>query len=664
MCGIVGFLADRGADKLISKEALVRMTTLLHHRGPDQTSTHWEQSVGLGNRRLSIIDLDGGVQPYTHEPSGVIVVFNGEIYNCPELREELIAGGVSLTERSEVEMICELYLKHGVESLQKFNGMWAIALYDPRERLLFLSRDRLGMKPLYYGFHGRHLVFGSEIKCVLAAPDFPRDIDHQLMKASIYTGFINEPLTPFKHVRALLPGQYAVVADHDLETFKCHTYWSLPHVTDAPTAKKKSVDTLEQELGELLEDSVKLRLRSDVPVAAFLSGGIDSSAILHYLKQIMKTHITAYSINFKREESEFDELTFQHEVAHHLGIENRRYYFEDRLAEIRDSLEKGMWFAEFPDIGFEQDILFLHLANLVKGDGFKVALSGEGADELLRGYEHYLYFPYFLRYAESFDLEEFNGMADLDLDDDELGEFAECEGDFLRKFGYPAALLGGPQSWWHLLEERKFKKLDKQIFKTKDPFRNCFGSTPFTDDFAGLENHYLQVMDIRHRLPNYILRTTDRFSKAASLEVRCPFMDHRLFEWFFNLTHGRRESPKREKYLLKRLMKGKLPPSVVNREKQGFGAPYLMSTMDGHPELLDQLLSKKALKGAGLFSHRFVHEHLHLLDENVAETDEELNLRDMMNNVVPVQLFYHTYQDNFDSYVEDHLASSRPLSDE
>jgi len=383
------------------------------------------------------------VQPYTHRPSGVVVVFNREIYNNPEMREELIAGGVTLTERSEVEMICELYLSHGVECLQKLNGMWAIALYDSRKRLLFLSRDRLGMKPLYYGFYRQHLIFGSEIKCILAAPDFPRDIDHQLMKASIYAGFINEPLTPFVHVRALLPGQYAVVADHDLETFKTHTYWSLPHVTDAPTSEKKSVDTLEQKLGELLEDSVRLRLRSDVPVAAFLSGGIDSAAILHYIKQIMKTHITAHSINFKRVNSEFDELTFQHEVTHHLSIENRRYYFEDRLEEIRESLGNGMWMAEFPDIGFEQDILFMHLDNLVMGDGYKVALSGEGADELLRGYEHYLYFPHSLRYAEGQDFDEFDGMADLELDDDELEEFAECEADFLREFGYPAALLGG-----------------------------------------------------------------------------------------------------------------------------------------------------------------------------------------------------------------------------
>jgi asparagine synthase (glutamine-hydrolysing) len=536
------------------------MCDVIEHRGPDDSGYYVDDTISIGMRRLSIIDLAGGKQPIVNEDGSIVVVFNGEIYNFRELRYDLEIKGHRFTTDSDTEVIVHAYEEYGSDCLDRFNGMFAIALWDMDRKELFLARDRVGIKPLYYAVIGNVLVFGSEIKSILEY-GIKREVDVQAVADYFVLRYVPAPRTMFKGIRKLEPGCYMVVNKNSVERMK---YWNLEFKTIPGNE-----DYFIKNILKMLKDSVKRRLIADVPLGVFLSGGVDSSTITAIASEFSLKPVKTFSVGFYG--AKYDETPYARNVAEYFGTDHTEEWVDIDNVNILPEL---IYQADEPLA--DPAMLPTYLISKVAREKVKVVLSGEGADEAFAGYDHYaseLRARNMLRYVPGL-------LRKLAF---KLGEGVnECA---LKKYLlYIGSRTTQEDSYFYRLKLRDGGYLNSEILRTNgvgDDTRALFHSG----------GDYLNCMlgfDINYWLPDDLLMKVDKMTMANSLEARVPFLDHELLQLVCGVPSGM----KLKKRLLKMSVKDILPAEVMQRKKHGFDVP-IKEWFKG--DTLDEYLSEEMI---------------------------------------------------------------------
>lgn len=556
MCGIAGIIGNEADVKV---ETVRRMCQTIVHRGPDDEGIYVNGSVGLGMRRLSIIDVAGGHQPVHNEDRSVWVVFNGEIYNFPELRPELEKRGHRFYTQTDTEVIVHLYEEYGADCVQKLRGMFAFAIYDERNRQLVLARDRLGIKPLYYAINNGRLLFGSEIKAILAAAPELEKIDPQGTLGYFHFGYIPDPLTAFTDIKKLPPGYVAEFADGKLAT---RAYWDLPQFdTRTPCSEEEILNELER----LLAEAVQIRMISDVPLGALLSGGVDSSIVVALMARSSGKPVKTFTIAFGNED--YNEAQHARLVAERFRTEHHELLVEPNILETLEHLTH-MLEEPFADSSM---IPTFHVCQMAR-KYVTVALSGDGGDEFFAGYDRYR-----INYQRRF----FEIIPSIirRLYRERIYPMLPC-GMYGRNFTYNVSLpsneryldmltfLPGLDREFSILTE-DFRSLAQKSADPLDTFRDYFERVPVVDRLS-----CMQYLDAKTYLTGDILTKVDRMSMATSLEARVPLLDHVLAEYVTSLPPRWKLQGNKQKYILKKLAERLgVPPQVLYRPKQGFALP-------------------------------------------------------------------------------------------
>ena len=585
MCGIAGrFNFDPSHP--VDPRVLSAMTGAIAHRGPDADGFYRAPGIGLGHRRLSIIDLAGGDQPLGNEDGSIQVIFNGEIYNFAEIRAELVARGHSFRTNCDTEVIVHGYEEWGDRCVDRFRGMFAFAVWDGRARRLLLARDRLGVKPLYYAhLPGRGLVFGSEIKALLEDPEVPREWRPEALDAYLSLLYVPAPGTIYAAVQKLPPAHVLVAQDGRVQTSR---YWDLPFTGEGDPAREG--EYLE-ELDHLLAESVKLRLVSDVPLGAFLSGGIDSSAVVAYMKETSSTRPVTISVGF--DHGQFDEVRHAETVARHLDCEFHALTADPHVDEL---LPKLAW--HFDEPFADSSAVPTYYVSKAARQLVTVALSGDGGDELWAGYPWHEVERWEQR-ARSV-LGPARHLAGL------VGRALPLSVKGARSLRHLAATADQAYALKHAYDG--FGPDAKASLYSADFSERLRGSDPF----AGLRDAYracastdpidrTMYADARTYMVDDVLTKVDRMSMAVSLEAREPLLDHKLLEFAARVPVGLKMKDGRRKYLLRRVLDRRIPRAILERGKQGFAAPigsWLRGPLAG---MTTDLLLDGRLAGRGLF---------------------------------------------------------------
>jgi len=642
LCGIAGIVNASGQPA--NRALLDRMIDSIRYRGPDACDAWIDATgtAGLAHTRLSIIDLATGNQPMLSADGSLAIVFNGEIFNYVELRTELLRKGHRFATESDTEVILRMYEEEGEDCVKRFNGDWAFAIWDARRRRLFLSRDRAGVRPLFYASTPRGaLVFASEVKAILCHPEIERSLDVEALD-QVFTFWCTLPSkTLFAGVHELPPGHNMVV---EAGRTRIWPYWTLDFGEQVRHVDEREAAA---ELLELLTDATRLRLRSDVPVGAYLSGGLDSSVTTALVNQISGNRLRSFSVAF--DDPEFDESAWQGEVVEQLGTEHQaiRCSYDD-IARV---LPEVVRHAEKPILRTAPAPLFL-LSQLVRDAGYKVVLTGEGADEFLGGYDIFKEAkirrfwarepgskrrPLLLRRLYPY-------LSNLQ---------AQPEAWRRRFFRVDAADLDNPffshLPRWELTSWSKlfFSEALKRRLAASDAWREARELLPRA--FAGWDPlSQAQYLEATVLLPGYILSSQgDRMAMAHSVEGRFPFLDHRLIDFATRLPPRFRMKTLNEKYLLKRAAGHLVPESVSKRPKQPYRAPDARSLYDPHTrrarrDYIDELLSPARLRDTGLFDAAAVGK---LVDK--ARGGQAIGARDNMAlvGILSTQLLVHQFID-------------------
>jgi asparagine synthase (glutamine-hydrolysing) len=649
MCGIVGIFNLDGST--VVRESLRGMIRMLAHRGPDDIGFHLDNDVGLAHARLSIIDLSGGRQPMSNEDGSLWITFNGEIFNYVELREELLGKGHKFATRSDTEVILHLYEEKGEDCVHELNGQWAFAIWDKQRQRLFLSRDRLGVRPLFYTQANKTFIFGSEIKAILAHPGVSREIDvHALDEVFTYWCTI-APTTFFRNIQELPPGHSMTV---DARGVAVRPYWNLQFEGSSRVVDPSEEQAYADELLELLIDSTKIRLRSDVPVGAYLSGGLDSTTTTAMVKRFTTAKLRTFSISF--DDPEFDESSFQKEAVRFLDTEHEEIRCsKNQIAEVFPDV---IWHTEKPVLRTAPAPLYL-LSRLVRKSGYKVVVTGEGSDEMLGGYDIFKEAK-IRRFWES---QPDSKMRPLLLR--RLYPYLEnlqSQPDAYRKAFFHINVHPHLQPFfshiprWHLTANLKTLFSDsvrREIAGDHDHSKirsQLSQSYPSWDRFC-----QAQYLETKYLLPGYILSSQgDRMAMAHSVEGRFPFLDHRVVDFASRLPVSLKMKVLNEKYLLKRCAAGLIPPSVVKRHKQPYRAPEACSFLQpAAREYMDELLSPEQIRRDGLFDAPAVAKLKDKFHKGTA-----IGIKDNMGlvGIVSAQLLMHQYINHFRGRTTSHGA--------
>jgi len=565
------------------------MCDVLSHRGPDGEGTYINRRIGLAHRRLSIIDLATGDQPMFNEDGKIVIVFNGEIYNYQELRSNLIAKGHVFKTNSDTEAIIHLYEEKGVDCVEDLRGMFAFALYDDRDRSLFLARDRFGIKPLYYCFHDGSLVFASEIKSILQDPAIAREIDLETL--SDYFSFlcIPSPKTIFR-------GIYKLPAAHRMlwknGSVHIDQYWNLSCI---PPLETLSEDEYVEQLSHLLHKVVKDHLISDVPLGAFLSGGVDSSSIVTLMQRVANAPVTTCTIGFS--ENAFDESHLADEVARVLTTSHYKHVVTPDVINIIDKL---IWHFDEP-FADSSAIPTYYLSKMTR-EHVTVALSGDGGDELFAGYVNYSRgsledkfrkLPYHLRACLIKPC--LAAMSSLTKGRTLLTNIlATPDRSFFNK-------------WRYFSESMKFQLFSNDLKKTVGNLDSFGAVEPFFASCSASDSlTRWQYVDLRTYLVDDILTKVDKMSMACSLEVRPPFLDHTLVEFAFSIPSSLKLKGNTSKYILKKMMHKLLPVNLFQRKKQGFIIPLGHWFRDDLKHYVENILFDPITKNRGYFDNKYV----------------------------------------------------------
>lgn len=593
MCGIAGQLLLGAPAELAQIRA---MCDRIRHRGPDDEGFHIDGPCGIGMRRLSIIDLSTGHQPISNEDGTVWVVFNGEVYNYQELRSDLISRGHRFTTNSDTETLVHLYEEFGPDSVAKLRGMFAYAIWDARKRRLFLARDRFGKKPLYYAALPTGLFFGSEMKCLLEA-GVPLDIDEEALRLYFLLGYIPDPWSPYKAVRKLPPGSWMMYhADGRMEQ---GTYWKLPVPSEsAPTGITEEQAT--DRVRELFDESVRLRLMADVPLGAFLSGGIDSSAIVASMALQTDEPVKTFSIGF--EESAFNELPYARMIAKKYGTDHHEIIVRPDSIDLVTKIAR-----HFDEPLADTAAIPTFIVSEFAVQHVKVVLTGDGGDEIFGGYESF-FATERLRWADSIPHMARGAISWLA---DRL-PYSAYGKNYLRMISRQSPLerYFENNTTPHFLRARLLEP--KWMLPGEDTYLARALAHCLAPNGANVLTQAL-YFEATAKLTGDMLAKVDRMSMANSLEVRCPLLDHELAEYAARLPHSWKIRNGSGKHIFIQAMGNRLPSEVVNRPKQGFGVPIADWFRGSLREFVWDHLTSGAFLGRGVVSPEFVR---HLLEEH------------------------------------------------
>jgi len=598
MCGIAGIVTMAPHCPAPQREELRRMIERLHHRGPDGYGFYEDGKAAFAHARLSIIDLEGGGQPIHNEDRSVWVVFNGEIFNYIELRAELERDGHTFYTRSDTEVIVHLYERYGMDFVTQLNGQFAIALWDCRRGRLILARDRTGIRPVFYAMHGGRFLFASEVKALFGAQGMPRRL-HPAGLAQVFTFWSAQPPTTiFDGVLSLPAGHLLILENGSLEVRK---YWDWSFAQDVATARP--LDEAARDLRDLLVDSVRLQLRADVPVGAYLSGGLDSSIVTSLIRHYTDTPLRTFSLTF--EDEEFDESDFQNELVRYLGTNHTTV--RCTRADIGRAFPQAVWHAETPIVRTAPTPLML-LSERVRAEGYKVVLTGEGADEVFAGYDLFREAKVRRFWAQSpqsawrprllerlYPYLKHSPVAGRAL---AQGFFRQGIDDMRSPWAAHMPRWRTTQRIWQFFtpEARAAIAKSDPLAAIADQLPPEFGRWPPLSRDQYVEAHTL--------LSGYLLSSQgDRMAMANSVEGRFPFLDHRVIAFANALPPRYKLRVLEEKHVLKEAVRGLLPERIRTRTKQPYRAPDSQSFFtEGHPlDYVAELLDARRVRDGGLF---------------------------------------------------------------
>ena len=614
MCGITGFISSKIFPQL--KLSLLEAASRLTHRGPDDSGHFFDMGagVGLAHRRLAVLDLStAGRQPMTTEDGTIHIVHNGEIYNYRSLRDSLIKEGHTFKSATDTEVVLKAYQQWGIDCLSKFSGMFALAIWDERKNSLFLARDRLGIKPLYYHRNGDIFLFASELKALMAFQIFSKEIDPDALSLCLHYQYVPAPKTVFQNTYKLLPGRFARVSGRDITI---RTFWKSPE----PSNPKKPIRLNEinamDRLDALLTEAVSDRLISDVPLGALLSGGIDSSLMVALMQKIGPAPVKTFTIGFT--ETAFNEAPWAAKIADCLKTEHTELYVTPKETMALIPKIPEIYDEPFADVSAVPTVLVSRLAR----SKVTVAISGDGGDEQFAGY---------VRYWMTLALENFLKKIPNSTQRHLASLFKRIPALWIERCYRPwkdvmpqRFSISNFQDKWqkftHLLGEQSVQELYRMTIClwTQEEIQKLVGravpKSQYEETFDRLEKlpllSQLMAVDLETYLPDAMLTKVDRASMAAGLEVRVPLLDHRVVEYtamlpdFFKYKNGT------GKYLLKKLLARYVPPELFQRPKTGFGVPIGEWFRSELKELLLDYLSAERLKQKGLFNPSFVEEKI------------------------------------------------------
>jgi asparagine synthase (glutamine-hydrolysing) len=564
MCGIAGLYVETPSDRL--GQEIRRMTDTLTHRGPDDSGYHIDRRIALGHRRLSIIDVKGGHQPIFNEDRSRCIIFNGEIFNYKEIQAELEARGHRFSTQSDTETILHAYEEWGEEALHRLRGMFAFCIWDARTETFFLARDRFGIKPLFYAFYNGKFVFASEMKAILSDPDFKRGVEPEALASYFIFSYIPAPLTIYPQIRKVLPGHFLIFKDGRITEKQ---YWDLHF---EPNRRKKEADFIE-EFMSLLKESVRIRLISEVPLGAFLSGGIDSSAIVALMSGESPIPVKTFTIGFGGDIGGFDdERKYARLMAERYHTDHTELEVHPRFDGLLEDIA-GCFDEPFADDG----VIPSYFVCKVAREKVTVALSGLGGDEAFGGYERYLGF-YLGQYYQRMPKFLRGGIVQAIVERLPEHRLGALRIDHLKRF-VRSSMCGPAERYLGFATKTSPRYRDDLFSEQGGVLKEAFVAAQerflrhFDTENASDPLNKAFYCDIKTYLPDDILASTDRLSMRHGLEVRVPFLDHRLMEYCATIPPEMKMKWFQKKYLLKRAVAPLLPRPVIRHRKQGFVGP-------------------------------------------------------------------------------------------
>lgn len=645
MCGIAGIYNYHSTKEPSTERSVRKMLSLIKHRGPDESGIYLNQNIGIGSVRLSIIDLSSGQQPLCDESENYWIVYNGEIFNYPELRADLIKKGIKLKTYCDTEVVVQMYALYGANCLNQFNGQFAFCIWDKSKKELFLARDRVGIRPLFYWTKNGAFAFCSEIKGLFSLEQIERSLNSESL-AQIFTFWTTlTPNTPFNDVLELQPGHCMIVNEKGIKIAK---YWSL-NFTSRQNVKSSVLSDSIEELNELLQDSVKIRLRADVPVGAYLSGGLDSSVTTAFIKGINPDILNTFSIGFQ--DKVFDETAYQMEAANYFNTNHTAFVCTSE--EITDNFAKTIWHAEYPILRTSPTPMFL-LSKKVRESNIKVVITGEGADEFLAGYNIFKEAKIRRFWAKEPNskvrpklLSKLYPYLPLMKDSPDLA--------LKMFFGYKLTETDDPL-YSHQLRWNNTSRL-RSLF-SKNFVSSLTGYNPINDIYQTLPESFGNWSDLAKSqylestifMSGYLLSSQgDRMSMGNSVEGRYPFLDFRMMEFCSQLPDNFKLNSLNEKFILKKLSLGKIPPSISKRPKQAYRAPIAASFCNQNaPNYITELLSEETLKSFGIFDPIRVKQLItNIRSQIVISEMDQMAITGILSTQLLFQMFVH------DRVVED-----------
>ena len=637
MCGIAGIYNYRSLQEPSTEQSVKKMLSLINHRGPDESGVFLDENIGIGSVRLSIIDLSSGQQPMSDMTGRYWIVYNGEIFNYLELRLELEQKGVRFRTNSDTEVVIQMFNIYGADCLDRFNGQFAFCIWDRDKKELFLARDRVGIRPLFYWSQNGSFAFCSEIKGLFSLDKIERSLDAESL-SQIFTFWTTlTPKTPFKNIFELQPGHYMHVNSNGIQTKK---YWSMNFTSGKENQNRKLKDSVE-ELDSLLHDAVKIRLRADVPVGAYLSGGLDSSVTTAYIKNIDPSVLNTFSIGFT--DKVYDETAYQLEAAKFFNTNHTA--FSCTAEELAENFAETIWHTEFPILRTSPTPMFL-LSKKVRESNIKVVITGEGCDEFLAGYNIFKeskirrfwanepnskarprllpkLYPYIPLMKESTDLS--------------LKMF----------FGYKLQETEDP-AYSHLLRWNNTSRL--KSFFSDDLITSINADSTINEVYKTLPDNFdswsnlskSQYLEATIFMSGYLLSSQgDRMAMGNSVEGRYPFLDYRVIEFSNKLPDNFKLNCLNEKFILKKLSAGRIPPSITSRPKQAYRAPISSSLYIANTNgYISEILSDKSIRSFGIFNSGKVKSLLTKIERN--EQSSEIDQM-ALAGILSTQLLYKMF---------------------
>jgi len=596
MCGISG-IYNLNRPGAISLNSIKRMVGAINHRGPDSSGIYLDDWAGLGHARLSIIDLSGGSQPIHNEDETMWIIYNGEIFNYPELRQDLILNGHCFYTSTDTEVILHLYEERGPSCLDYLNGQFAFAIWDTQKKELFLARDRVGILPLHYTIQRDSVIFSSEIKSIFMVEEIARQIDPVAMDQIFTFWTTMGERTVFKGIKELPPGHYLKASHRNIQVKK---YWDIPFYQSEEQLDWPA-EEISARIEELISDAIRIRLRADVPVGCYLSGGLDSSGITTLVRKNFNNHLRTFGIQF--EEDAFDESEYQNYMVSFLQTDHTA--IQAKNEQVKESFRDVLWHCEKPLLRTAPVPLFL-LSKSVRQNGFKVVLTGEGADEVFGGYNIFRETKVRRFWAKQPD-SKFRPLLLAKLYPYIFNNNPRIKHFIQTFFGSGLDKLDDPL-FSHLIRWQNTSKI-KAFFS--EELKEEIG------DYNGYDNlkqslpesygrwDYLskaQYLEMVIFLSNYLLSSQgDRVAMAHAVEVRPPYLDHRIIDFMGHVPAKWKISVLNEKYILKKAFEEILPERIINRPKQPYRAPIKESLLNGNSSYTEEMLSGHFLNKTRLF---------------------------------------------------------------